>query len=81
MNIYKKVQVGTREKLNKESMKLSAVSKEIWVNIDNKELFPVTTNGGAYGRCDYSITKVGNASILSAKNYGSTISILLFIKK
>ena len=45
-------------------MKLSVVDKYRWSKIDDKYLFPVSTNGGNYDRCDSSIPEYGNKSLL-----------------
>ena len=62
-------------------MKLSAASKEIWVNIDNKELFPVDINGGTYVSCSYSLTVSGNSYLLGMINNCASLSLLIFIEQ
>ena len=51
-------------------MKLSAVYKDRWRNIDDKELFTVATNGGNYNRCNYSLVKAGDEYLIGVINHG-----------
>ena len=59
----------------------SSLSKEIRDNIDNKELFPVTTNGGTYDICYSSLDKSGKKSLLDVGKHGADIYLLIFIEQ
>ena len=73
--------VGTRDKLKKEKTKLSELAKEIWSNIDDKELFPVSADVSNYGRSTSSLDNSWNEYVIGVRNYGAAISILLFIEQ
>ena len=60
-------------------MKVSETTKEVWSNIDEKELFPVATNGNSYERCDYSIAWASNLSILSERNMETHFLYFFFL--
>ena len=77
----KLVQVGTCDNLNKETMKISVVDKYRWSKIDDKQLFPVSNNGGNYDRCDSSISKEVNVSLLCLGKNIYEMSLLILPNK
>ena len=62
-------------------MKLSVVDKYRWSKIDDKQLFPVSTNGGNYERCDSSISEEGNESLLCLGKQRYEMSLLILPNK
>ena len=54
------VQVGTSDKLKKETTTLSSVAKERWNNIDDKEFSAMPNNGGMKWKTLFSLMKIWN---------------------